>query len=77
MSLNRTKYSPQEKSKIALEATAQYFQAKEREAKLTGKPPTINPEELMAFINNLQAQATMPADVAAERQKQAQKAEAK
>ena len=65
-----------QQAKIALQAVQMYVQAKLQEAQMTGKPPTMVPEELIAMIGQMQALATMPADKAQEVRK-AQKKEGK
>ena len=62
-----------QQAKIALQAVQQYIQAKIQEAQVTGKPPQLDPEQLVGFMTQLQAMATMPA----QQRQEIEKAQAK
>lgn len=62
-----------QQSTIALQATMKYFEAAARHAQATGQPPQLDPDQMIAFIGQLQAKATMPAKAREEIEKQEKK----
>ena len=62
---------------LATQAVAQYMQAKEAEAGVTGVPPQLNAGELLQQLQVAIAESVTPPpkEVVKERQKQAEKAQ--
>lgn len=59
-----------QQAQMALQAVQMYIQSKIQEAKVTGQPPKMLPEELIGMISQMQAMATMPMPALEEKQKQ-------
>ena len=61
-----------QQAKLAMQATAQYFGQVVEQSKITGQPPQLDPEQLLAMIQDLQSRATSTVEAEVERQKQSQ-----